>query len=97
MGNAVISSAILDRLLHHNHVLNIREEICRPKEKRQAGLLPPTDCQRPNARGGPKATTATGQIGEQLPGGSILTRLVAIVWQTTPRAAFTLCVGGESR
>ena len=45
MGNAVISSAILDRLLHHNHVLNIREEICRPKEKRQAGLLPPTDCQ----------------------------------------------------
>ena len=45
MGNTVISSAILDRLLHHNHVLNIREEICQPREKRQAGLLPPTDCQ----------------------------------------------------
>ena len=32
--------AILDRLLHHSHVLNIRGESYRLREKRQAGLFP---------------------------------------------------------
>ena len=32
--------AVLDRLLHHSHVLNIRGESYRLREKRQAGLFP---------------------------------------------------------
>ena len=32
-------STILDRLLHHSHVLNIRGESYRMREKRQAGLF----------------------------------------------------------
>ena len=36
----MIASAILDRLLHHSHVFNIREESYRLRDKRQAGLLP---------------------------------------------------------
>ena len=34
-----LSSAMLDRLLHHSHVLNIRGESYRLKEKREAGLF----------------------------------------------------------
>ena len=40
LGDMVIASAILDRLLHHSHVLNIRGESYRLREKRQAGLFP---------------------------------------------------------
>ena len=40
LGDTVIASAILDRLLHHSHVLNIRGESYRLKDKRQAGLFP---------------------------------------------------------
>ena len=39
LGDPVIATAILDRLLHHSHVLNIRGESYRLKDKRQAGLL----------------------------------------------------------
>ena len=39
LGDSVIASAVLDRLLHHSHVLNIRGESYRLREKRQAGLL----------------------------------------------------------
>lgn len=39
LGDTVIASAILDRLLHHSHVLNIRGESYRLKEKKQAGLF----------------------------------------------------------
>ena len=39
VGDNVIASAILDRLLHRSHVLNIRGESYRLREKRQAGLL----------------------------------------------------------
>lgn len=38
-GDPVIASALLDRLLHHSHVINIRGESYRLKEKRQAGLF----------------------------------------------------------
>ena len=41
LGNTVIASAILDRLLHHSHILNIRGESYRLREKRQAGLFTP--------------------------------------------------------
>ena len=39
-GDSVIASAVLDRLLHHSHVLNIRGESYQLREKRQAGLFP---------------------------------------------------------
>ena len=32
LGEAAVT-ALLDRLLHHNHILNIRGEIYRPREK----------------------------------------------------------------
>jgi len=38
-GDTVTASAILDRLLHHSHVLAIRGESYRLKEKRRAGVL----------------------------------------------------------
>ena len=39
LGDTVIASAVLDRLLHHSHVLNIRGESYRLKDKKQAGLF----------------------------------------------------------
>ena len=39
LGDSVIAAAILDRLLHHSHVLNIRGEGYRLAEKRAEGLL----------------------------------------------------------
>jgi DNA replication protein DnaC len=39
LGDPVIATAILDRLLHHSHVLNIRGESYRLREKKRAGLL----------------------------------------------------------
>ena len=41
LGDAVLATAILDRLLHHSHVLNIRGESYRLREKKRAGLLGP--------------------------------------------------------
>ncbi|WP_374713747.1 IS21-like element helper ATPase IstB [Symbiobacterium terraclitae] len=48
-GDPVIATAILDRLLHHSHLVNIRGESYRLKEKRRAGLYasPPTQLERP--------------------------------------------------
>ena len=40
VGDTVIAPAVLDRLLHHSHVLNIRRESYRLKDKRPAGLFP---------------------------------------------------------
>ena len=44
-GDAVVATAILDRLLHHSQVVTIRGESYRLREKRRAGLIatpPPT-------------------------------------------------------
>ncbi len=38
-GDQVLATAILDRLLHHSTILNIKGESYRLKEKRKAGLL----------------------------------------------------------
>ena len=38
-GDAVVATAILDRLLHHSHVLTITGENYRLREKRRAGAL----------------------------------------------------------
>jgi len=40
-GDPVVATAILDRLLHHSHVLTIRGDSYRLREKRRAGLLTP--------------------------------------------------------
>jgi hypothetical protein len=39
-GDAVVATVILDRLLHHSHVITIRGESYRLREKRRSGLLP---------------------------------------------------------
>lgn len=38
-GDPVVATAILDRLLHHSHVITIRGESYRLKEKRRSGLI----------------------------------------------------------
>jgi DNA replication protein DnaC len=38
-GDAVIATAVLDRLLHHSHVISIRGESYRLKDKRKAGVV----------------------------------------------------------
>jgi DNA replication protein DnaC len=38
-GDPVVATAILDRLLHHSHVITIRGDSYRLKEKRRAGLV----------------------------------------------------------
>lgn len=38
-GNAVVATAILDRLLHHSHVITIRGDSYRLREKRRSGLF----------------------------------------------------------
>ncbi len=40
-GDAVVATAILDRLLHHSQVITIRGDSYRLREKRRAGLLTP--------------------------------------------------------
>jgi len=40
-GDQVVATAILDRLLHHSHVLTIRGDSYRLREKRRSGLIPP--------------------------------------------------------
>jgi len=39
LGDSVMATAILDRLLHHASTVNIKGESYRLKEKRKAGLL----------------------------------------------------------
>jgi len=50
-GDPVVATAILDRLLHHSHVLTIRGDSYRLREKRRSGLL-----QKPTPA--PQITTA---------------------------------------
>ena len=38
-GDAALTSAMLDRLLHHSHVVQIKGESYRLKQKRKAGLI----------------------------------------------------------
>ena len=41
LGDPVVATAILDRLLHHSQVLTIRGESYRLREKRHSGLVAP--------------------------------------------------------
>jgi len=76
LGDPVIATAILDRLLHHSHVLNIRGESYRLREKKQAGLLgvslvpgpttgPPEDDATPSTRPG-AGQFSTGESGSRV-------------------------------
>jgi DNA replication protein DnaC len=38
-GDPVVATAILDRLLHHSHVITIRGDSYRLREKRRSGLV----------------------------------------------------------
>jgi DNA replication protein DnaC len=48
-GNAALTSAMLDRLLHHAHVIQIRGESYRLRDARQSGLLQPKNDGAPAA------------------------------------------------
>jgi len=52
-GDQVVATAILDRLLHHSHVVTIRGDSYRLREKRRSGLI------RPQA-GGSSSTDSAG-------------------------------------
>ena len=47
LGDALAATAILDRLLHHSHVIAIKGESYRLREKRKAGLLRSGDVAAP--------------------------------------------------
>lgn len=59
-GDSIIATAILDRLLHHSTVVNIRGESYRLREKKRAGVLA-----TPYAK-----ATNHAQVGEDSPGRS---------------------------
>ena len=47
LGGEVAATAILDRLLHHSHILTIKGDSYRLREKRQAGIVPATEAVAP--------------------------------------------------
>lgn len=63
LGDPVIATAILDRLLHHSHVLNIRGESYRLREKKQAGLLGVSLVPGPPAGQPEEDTTSSTRLG----------------------------------
>lgn len=66
-GDPVVATAILDRLLHHSHVLTIRGESYRLKEKRRAGLLGTTGAP---AAPSPSSTARAKRSPDVPPGGN---------------------------
>jgi hypothetical protein len=68
-GDAIIATAILDRLLHHSTTINIRGESYRLKDRRRAGLLPRPEDQQAAAEALPPpavALTSRGKRGRTL-------------------------------
>ena len=47
-GDPVVATAILDRMLHHSHVVTIRGESYRLREKRRSGFLKPEELEPNN-------------------------------------------------
>ena len=64
LGDTVIASAVLDRLLHHSHILNIRGESYRLREKRQAGLFSSHRLLSPPSEGQTTTTAADRKAGQ---------------------------------
>ena len=48
-GNSALTAAMLDRLLHHAHVVQIKGESYRLKDKKKAGVLTPAGSSAPPA------------------------------------------------
>jgi DNA replication protein DnaC len=38
-GNKALTAAVLDRLIHHSHIINITGESYRLKQKKKAGIF----------------------------------------------------------
>jgi DNA replication protein DnaC len=64
-GDAIIATAILDRLLHHSTTINIRGESYRLKDRRRAGLLPRPEEQQPGAEPSLPAAVAVNARGKR--------------------------------
>lgn len=50
LSDAVIATALLDRLLHHAHVVNIRGQTYRLKDRAKAGIQTATGCKYSGGR-----------------------------------------------
>ena len=61
-GDQVVATAILDRLLHHSHVLTIRGDSYRLREKRRSGLLRPQVGGSSAVVGGGKPPPTTAEV-----------------------------------
>jgi len=59
-GDPVVATAILDRLLHHSHVVTIRGESYRLKEKRRSGLFKTPAAQNTEPPAAPSTTPRQG-------------------------------------
>jgi DNA replication protein DnaC len=73
-GDAVVATAILDRLLHHSHVITIRGDSYRLREKRRSGAAPCRACRarrgrRPRRRAPAPAPAARRRHGRRRRGG----------------------------
>jgi len=63
-GDAVIATAILDRLLHHSHTISIRGESYRLRDKRRAGIIETTESKPPNKTKGGWVRSRPSQRGQ---------------------------------
>ena len=68
-GDPVVATAILDRLLHHSHVLTIRGESYRLREKRRAGLLGTAGAPAAPSTSSPAPTSARAKRSLDVPPG----------------------------
>ena len=74
LGDTVIASAVLDRLLHHSHVINIRGESYRLREETPSRIVPLPAAAIPTARGAQRTQrTLTESLDNDITSGSILT------------------------
>ena len=64
-GDAIIATAILDRLLHHSTTINIRGESYRLKDRRRAGLLSRPEEQQPGTEAAVTAAVAVSSRGKR--------------------------------
>lgn len=62
-GDAVLATAVLDRLLHHATVVNIKGDSYRLKERRKAGLLSTLAGREKQLNKAPTSAKATDELG----------------------------------
>jgi hypothetical protein len=75
----VVATAILDRLLHHSHVITIRGDSYRLKEKRRSGLLQkPTAVEAKSEKRRERCTSASRSLATALLEGALARGLLHI-------------------